>query len=605
MDTVGDPRVSEIVIVSAAQMLKTELLLNVIGFYSTYDPGPMMMVQPTIEMGEAISKDRIAPSIRDTPEMREAFGDPYSRDSGNTILHKQFPGGHLTIAGANSPASLASRPIRILLCDEVDRYPDSAGTEGDPVGLAKKRTTTFWNRKILLTSTPTLKGSSRIVSAFEETDQRFYHIPCPRCGVPHRLQWSNVVWGSDTPAKGDHHRAVFQCPSCAGHYTDTEKDAAVKRGKWIATAPFTGKAGFQISELYSPWKRLAETVSEFLSAKGNPERMKVWTNTALGEAFEEDGESVSEHDIEARAENYPSKKIGGKETQLVPARVTIITVGADTQPDRIEAEAVGWAGGEESWSLDYAVFYGDPDIPEGQKGSPWDAFTDWLREQRPHETGITMPVSFACIDTGGSNTQAVYQYVRRHRGDRIFGIKGFTGPDRPIIGGPSRKRSGKNGRPIDLYPVGHDACKHTVMGRFKIAEPGPGYCHFPKGREPEYYRQLTSEKLVTKYVKGRAKREWIKIEGRRNEALDVRCYATAALMLGQPKFDRLAFRLKKQVERAGLSAVKESQEEEQDDSETEIEDATPGVDNRPPVQQPPKRPVSRKRHRGGYSIRTW
>ena len=619
MDCVSDPAIPEIVIVSAAQMLKTELILNTIGYFSDYDPGPIMMLQPTIEMGEAVSNDRITPTIRDTPALRAVFGDPKAKVSGNTILHKKFPGGHLTIAGANSPASLASRPIRVLLPDEVDRYPDSAGEEGDPVDLADKRTTTFWNRKVVMTSTPTIKGHSRIDAAFEESDKRFYHIPCPRCGHFHRLIWGNVVWGEETPARGNWRQAVFQCPGCAGHFTNAEKDAAVKLGRWVATAPFTGRAGFQISQLYSPWQnsRLEKIVEGFMKAKGNPERLKVWTNTVLGETYEIGGDVLDENDLAARAERYLQDDAGGV---LVPDRVLILTAGLDTQPDRIEAELIGWAGGEESWSIDYQVFPGDPDIPEGQPGSPWDDVTGWLRRKWRNSRGVEFTVARAAIDTGGENTQAVYNFVKRHRGLRLIGIKGFTGADRPIIGNPSRKRSGRKGRPIDLYPVGHDAAKHTVVSRFRISEPGPGYCHFPEGRGTDYYRQLTSEKHVTRYVKGRAKREWVKIEGRRNEALDCRCYGTAALVHESPRFERLALRMKRKLEM--MEAVENGRRlrpRDDEDNDDEPEDGGDVPDAPAPDDAPPggatdavgdggkPRKVSRKRpaRRRSSFVNSW
>jgi phage terminase large subunit GpA-like protein len=590
MDAISDPTVETVVVMSSAQVGKSEALNNALGFYADCDPCPIMMLQPTIKMGEDYSKDRIAPMIRDTPSLRPKFGDPRARDSGNTLLHKQFPGGHLTIAGAESPASLASRPIRVLLADEVDRYPDSAGTEGDPVKLAEKRTTTFWNRKIILTSTPTVKGFSRIEAAFLETDQRYFHVPCPCCGYEHRLTWGNVVWGKNTPAKGDPDKAVFLCPSCSGFYTDTEKDLSVRRGQWIATAPLKRKAGFHLSELYSPWKRLRETVAEFLESKGNPERMRVWVNTALGETYEEEGESVNENDLEARAEQYAAE---------VPARVLILTAGADTQPDRIEAECIGWSTGDESWSVDYAVFWGDPDIPEGQPGSPWDAFTDWVRREWKHERGVKLTISHTCIDTGGANTQAVYNYVKRHRSDRVFGIKGVPGWDKPIIGQVSRRRSGRKvGRPIDLYPVGVDSGKHTVMGRFRINEPGPGYCHFPTGRDIDYYRQLTAEKCVTEYTKGRAKRKWEKVaKGRRNEALDARVYGTAAIILAAPQYDRIALRMKQRIE--ALTPKRPDPEDDPDDDEG----ATgAGDETNVPVKDARKSPA--RRRRGGF-VRSW
>lgn len=572
MDCVSDARVGDIVIKSAAQMLKTELLLNTIGYFSHYDPGPIMMLQPTIEMGEAVSNDRVAPMIRDTKCLHPVFGDPRSKTTGNKILHKQFPGGHLTIAGANSPASLASRPIRVLLCDEPDRYPESAGEEGDPIDLADKRTTTFWNRKKIECSTPTIKGVSRIDKSFAESDQRYYHVPCPRCGVFHLLIWENVRWGPETPALGDPKKALLQCPHCEGYFTDAEKNAAVKRGVWVATNPEGSCPGFQISQLYSPWSNssIPKIVASFLKAKGDPLRMMVWTNTVLGEVYEVDGTRVSEDELEARAETYPEMLVRGKMRTVLPSRVLLLTIGADVQPDRVEAELIGWGGGEESWSIDYRVFYGDPDKKEGEEGNPWDAFNDWRRKAWLSERGFKLSASHTCIDTGGSNTQAVYQYVKRHRSERVFGIKGFAGPDRPVVGTPARKRSGKKQqRPIDLYPVGVDQAKHTITNRFKIEEPGPGYCHFPKGREHEYYRQLASEKCIITRVKGRPKVEWELIDGRRNEALDCRVYGYAAMILAAPQFEKIAYRLRLLVQEMERRKSKtEDEDEDEDEAET-------------------------------------
>lgn len=551
MDVFNDPTVEDVVMMSSAQVGKTEIVNNVVGYFIDYDPCPVLVVQPNEKpMGEAWSKDRLAPMLRDTPSLKTKVSAVKGRDSGNTIFHKTFPGGQLSIAGANAPAGLASRPKRVTLFDETDRYPASAGTEGDPIELGKARTKTFWNRKHGLFSTPTVKGFSRIEKAFEASDKRFFNIACP-CGCGHetRLSWSMVVWGKDSPAKGNPERAVYQCPSCLGYFDDIAKERAVTRGWWVATAPFKGVAGFHLSELYSPWRTLKQIVASFLLAKGSPTLMQVWVNTCLGETFEEHGEAVNENELLERVEEYNAE---------APARVLYITAGADVQPDRIEVEFVGWAGGEESWSLGYHVIHGDVDIPEGSPGSPWTKFTDRIRTKFKHESGTEMIASAICIDTGGTgeNTQSIYNFCKRHKGDRVFAIKGRGGPGLPIVGAPSRKRSGKTKRPVDLYIVGTNNAKAVVMKRFKIAEPGAGYCHFPTGREDEYYRQLTAEKAVTKFVKGFPVIEWKKDAGRRNEALDCRVYAFAALVLTAPQMDKLALRMKATMGRAASAPAK-------------------------------------------------
>lgn len=297
---------------SSAQIGKTEIINNAVGYHIDHDPCPCLVVQPTIEMGETWSKDRFAPMIRDTPTIREKVGNVKSRDSGNTILHKSFAGGHVTVAGANAPASLASRPVRMVLCDEIDRYPASAGTEGDPVKLAEKRTNNFWNRKIILVSTPTVKGESRIEKEWELSDKRRFHVPCPHCGHEHVLAWGNVRFEKENPSA-----TRMVCPSCEKEFSNGQKNAAVRRGRWIATAPFRGIAGFHLNELYSPWKTIAEVVEDFLEAKTDPMKLQVWVNTSLGETWEGQGDSVSEHELMERVENYPAE---------VPARGLYLTI---------------------------------------------------------------------------------------------------------------------------------------------------------------------------------------------------------------------------------------------------------------------------------------
>ena len=235
MDAISDGTVESVVIMSSSQVGKSEALGNAVGYYIDQDPAPIMMVMPTERDAEAWSKDRFSPMARDTPCLVGKIADPKSRDGSNKILHKRFPGGHLTIVGANAPSGLASRPIRILLCDEVDRYPFSAGAEGDPVNLAKKRTVTFWNRKIVLVSTPTIRGASRIETAYLESDQRQYWVPCPSCGAHQVLFWGQVRWESEG---GEHHpeTARYHCALCDAAWSDAMRWAAIRRGEWRARA---------------------------------------------------------------------------------------------------------------------------------------------------------------------------------------------------------------------------------------------------------------------------------------------------------------------------------------------------------------------------------
>lgn len=525
MDSLGDPLVEAVVVMSSAQIGKTEIINNAVGYHIHLDPAPILLLQPTLEMAEAWSKDRFAPMLRDTSVLRGLVRDPRARDSGNTLLHKRFPGGHITMAGANSPASLASRPIRLVLCDEVDRYPASAGAEGDPVSLARKRSTTFWNRKLLLTSTPTIKGASRIEAAFEQSDQRRYHVPCPHCGEEQVLKWQQVRWNTDPEKEGDEkHQPETACYVCEHNgciISDADKLDMLKAGRWVASAPFNGTAGFHINELYSPWVTFAQMVAEFLKAKKLPETLKTWVNTSLGETWEEAGETVDADLLLQRKESWGTE---------APEDVVVVTAGVDVQGDRLEVEIKGWGIGEESWSLDYKQIFGDPAQPQ-----IWQELDAYLQKPVKSKTGLYLNIACSCIDSGGHHTQAVYEFCRSRAVRGVFAIKGLNQAGKPIVGRPSRNNRHK----LRFYPLGVDTAKEVIYSRLRITEPGPGYYHFPAERDREYFLQLTGEKQVTRFTKGAPRREWMKIRAR-NEALDCNVYALAALKLLSPDLEELA-----------------------------------------------------------------
>jgi phage terminase large subunit GpA-like protein len=507
MDAISDPNVSEVIIMSSAQVGKTEIINNLIGYHIDQDPAPILVVQPTLAMAETWSKDRLAPMLRDTVCLQGKVADPRTRDSGNTTLHKVFSGGHITVSGANSAANLASRPIRIVLCDEVDRYPISAGSEGDPILLAKKRAITFWNRKFILASTPTIKGASRIESAYLESDQREYHVPCEDCGHLQTLKWAGVNFSKDNPDD-----AVYTCEECGSQWDDSRRLRAIKKGQWIAKNQFNGVAGFYLNALYSPWLMLAEGVYEFLEAKKQPATLRVWVNTFLGETFEEQGERVDDIDLINRKEDYLDN---------LPSKIVIVTAGVDVQDDRLECEIVGWGRNDESWSIDYRTFYGDPSA-----GAVWTDLETHLSKTFITEGGKELPIRATCIDSGGHHTQSVYNFVRPREGKRIFAVKGAGGEAKPLISRPSLNNIGR----VKLFPVGVDTAKELVYSRLKITEEGAGYCHFPEHYDHEYFKQLTAEQQVKRYHKGFLRREWQKMRPR-NEALDCRVYAMAALAI--------------------------------------------------------------------------
>lgn len=508
MDAFSDPTVEMVVVKSSAQVGKTEILNNVVGYYIDQDPAPILVVQPTLEMGHAWSKDRLAPMLRDTPALKGKVKEPRSRDSGNTLRHKVFPGGHLTISGANSSASLASRPIRVVLCDEIDRFSPSAGSEGDPVSLAWKRATTFWNRKLGLFSTPTIKGASRIDSAYEESDQRRFYVPCPDCGHFQHLKFAQVRWDKDDIDSG-----VYVCENCGSCWDDVARWKAVNKGEWRATAEFNGVAGFHLGVWCSPWVTVKEVIARFLEAKKFPERLQVVVNTDFGEVWEDQGETVDEAGLLERREPY------GPE---VPPGVGLLTAGVDVQDDRIEVTVNGWGKDEESWVIDHQVIYGDPSAP-----AVWEDLDQYLLKQWPAALGQTMRLQAVAVDTGGHYTQMAYDFCRPRYRRRVWAIKGVSGPGKPVWNRkPSRNNIGK----VHLWLVNGDAGKEVLYARLRsVTEPGPGYCHFSLDRGPEYFKQLTAEKVVTKYHKGQPRREWTKPDQARNEALDCWVYSYAAL----------------------------------------------------------------------------
>ena len=532
MDAVSDPQIKTVVVMSSAQVGKTEVLNNLVAYHIDQDPAPILVLQPTLEMAHTWSKDRLAPMLRDTPALRGKVKEPRSKNSQNTLLHKVFPGGHITMAGSNSPASLASRPIRVVLCDEVDRYPPSAGSEGDPVNLARKRTATFWNRKVILTSTPTVKGVSRVELEFEQSDQRYFHVPCPDCGHSQALKWSNVTWQKDEGGNALSDTARYACDRCGVLWSDTQRHIAVKRGEWIATKPGGDRAGFHLSELYSPWSALPDIVRAFMEAKKSPELLKTWVNTCLGETWEDrDGEGVDQNALYSRREKYPSE---------VPEAGLLLTAGIDVQHDRIEMEVVAWGEGEESWNVDYRVIPGDT-----ARDEVWRDLDDALSATYAHQSGAQFHITAAVIDSSDQTTR-VYSFVKKSRHQRLFAGKGVSGAGRPVAK-ISRKVSGARRRDVDLYQLGVDDAKGIIYARLKIEEAGPGYCHFPLERDLEYFEQLTAEKRVTRYHKGFAIKEWQKTRPR-NEALDARVYAYAALRILNPIWAALQKRLDKKPE---------------------------------------------------------
>ncbi len=523
MDSVNDPKATGTVLMVASQLGKTEVLNNVVGYFIDIEPAAMLMVQPTIDLAESWSKERLAPMIRDTPCLQAKVADAKSRDSGNTMLHKTFPGGNIAMAGANAPSGLASRPRRVVLLDEEDRFPASAGSEGDPASLAIRRTETFWNPVIFETSTPTVKGLSRIEARFEESDKRRWWCPCPECGGYQVLQWSQVRHEAE-----DGSDAWYQCDRCEVRLSDDQRRLMVRRGEWRAEFPERTLRGYHLNGIASMFRhkrgyesRLHQMVADHLSAKRKgKEVLRTWVNTFLAETWEEEGESVAWEPLMQRRENWGEFPAGGY----------VVTVGADVQGDRVELEFVAWGADEESWSVDYVVVMGDFNRPEVQA-----AVDDQLQRKFIHPCGIEMRVMCAFMDSG-HKAKAVYQFTKKRERLKVYACKGRGGPAVPLISRPTRQGTVR----AALFSIGTDTAKDLIYSRIQSADLGPGYMHFPSDRDETWFRQLTSETKVTRYKDGVPFSKFENPSKARNEALDCRVYAMAALQLLNINWQKLA-----------------------------------------------------------------
>lgn len=571
MDAIKDPTVETVVFMASAQVGKTEIVNNIIGYGIDQDPGPMLVIQPTLEMAQAWSKDRLAPMLRDTPCLVGKVAEPRAKDANNTILHKQFPGGHLTVVGANSPAGLASRPIRWVLADEIDRYESSAGREGDPVYLAQRRTQTFHDRKVVLISTPTESGTSRIEAAYKETDQRVFFVPCPGCGRAQELKWSQVRWPKDDFGRHLVEQTYYQCIHCGAKWDEADRRAAVSKGQWVAQAEFRGRAGFRVNQLYSPWTTLAEIAKEFRLAheSRNPERLKTFWNTVMGEVWQDLGEGIETPALLSRREIYEPGKL--------PEGVLLITASADVQDSRIEVEVRGWGVGEEGWGIEKLVLPGDP------AAQPvWDDLEQVLRRTYLSSRGYSLPITAMAVDSGGHHTQRVYQWCRRHAGRRVMAIKGVGGYGKPLLIKTSIMRPSG----AVLLPLGVDEAKMTLYAYLKLATHGPGYQHFPveHGYDQEHFEQLTSEVRYQKYTQGVASWGWKKKKAQaRNEALDLWVYCYGMLQYLKPNWAAL----KANADRRAAQAPTTSPDQpapEAPRAEGEVEK------RKAPPMKPPRRP---------------
>jgi len=516
MDCFSDPSVEEVDFMSSTQVGKTSCLENVILYYILEAPCPILVAQPTVDMAETFSRDRIAKMLRDCPSLSDIVSIK-TRDSQNTLLHKSFVGGNLNIIGANSPSSVSSRSCKVILIDEEDRM-STSGSEGDSSRLIIRRANNFPDRKIGRFSTPGNEGKSKIAEAFKRSDKRYYNVPCPHCRMPQILYWTNIKWDEDSPQ-----HAWYECPNCKGIIRNTHKTEMLRDGVWIPTAKFTNRAGFHIWEAYSPWRTFGDIVVNFLECKDNPESFKTWVNTSLGEPYEEvTGKELDYAKLQARAEPY--------KILTVPKGGLILTAGVDVQHDRLALVIRAWGRDEKSWLIYYQELWGDIFTKE-----PWEQLDTFLDMEFDHHSGAKLKIRRMAIDSGDGNSKnEVYNYCRNNARRGVIPIKGSSTKNKPIVSRPSTQDFDYKGRSfpqsIRLYLVGSDTATATIYGRLGLErEDQRGYYHFPIGIADQYYSELTSEKFVTEIAKnGITKEYWRVLPKRRNEVLDCEKYNLAA-----------------------------------------------------------------------------
>ena len=516
MDACSDPTVERVVVQKSAQIGWTEVVGNVIGFRIHQEPSPTLLLLPTVDAAKMWSKERLKPMLRDTPVLRGKVKESGRRSSDNTIQLKMFPGGYLAIVGSNSSVGLRSRPIKVIIGDEVDAYGISAKSarhEGDPLSLAIKRTQNFWNRKILEGSTPTVKDASRIERDYSLSDQRVFYVPCPHCGHSQPLRWGNFRWDDGDPETthyvcGDLDKDGKLLAGCGAVIPETLKFAMVSQGQWIPQRPGRRIRGYFIWAAYSLFSSWAQMVREFLEAQGNPELLRVWVNTVLGETWNEGGERIEFDALAARRE---------PRVVPLPAWVAALTAGVDVQADRLEVSVWGWGPKDESGLISHEVLWGDPTLRE-----VWDRLELTLATKRVHVAGPSLEIRTTCVDSGYA-TDEVYRFCTKHRRRNVFATKGASEAGAAPIGKPSKVNRDRT----VLFTLGTVTLKDTLFGRLKIATAGPGYVHFPMV-EDEYFRQLTAEAVQTRYVNRRPIRSYVK-HYERNEALDCAVLAAAAL----------------------------------------------------------------------------
>jgi phage terminase large subunit GpA-like protein len=562
MDSVNDPEVAETVLWWGSQLGKSETINCILWFFVHADPSNVLMVQPTVELSEEYSKDRIAAGIECTPVLRGIVRDPKTRDSGNTIKSKRYPGGSLVLVGANAPSGLAGRPRRVILKDEIDRFPSSAGREGDPCALADRRAETYPNAVKVSTSTATIRGQSKIEALYELSDKRKWHVGCPRCAHEFVLMWKDIKIPEDRTKLED---SWMECPKCKAHLADGDRVAMVRAGKWKPTAKFKGIRGYWLSGLNTLFPkhkgfkhRLHQMVAEFLKAKaGGRDTMIPWINTFLAETYEEEAEAgIPAEELLARAEDYTS--------ETIPKRVLVLVAAVDVQKDRVECEVVGFGVDDERWGIEKKVFDGDP-----EEDAVWNNLDTYLQTEFKREDGAPMEIDRTFVDMQ-YKSQRVLTFCGPRAARGVYPCRGINRAGTTIPPLLPAHPSRNNRAHVAHWNVGVTVAKCAIYDRLKLplpkeeTHPAPRVMHFPKehGYDLDHFKQLTSEKRRVKFSYGQSYFVFEKpSDATRNEALDLAVYSLAALAsLGRPTWQRRADDLLKRIPRGEDPTPTEAQQ---------------------------------------------
>lgn len=570
MDAVSDPAVFQVTVMKSARVGYTKILDHVIGYFIHQDPSPLLVVQPRVEDAEDYSRTEIAPMLRDTPVLAAITGDLKSRDRTQRVGKRVFRNGaSVAFVGANSPGGFRRITARVVCFDEVDGYPiQGAGVEGDQIALGTKRTESFWNRKIILGSTPTIDGVSRIQKSWEESDQRRYFVACPHCEHRQTLKWPNLRWDRDEAGNHLPETAHFRCENRGCRIEEHDKPAMIDGGQWVAGQPSKGHAGFHVWAAYSlfpnaSWRYLA---AEWLRVYKDPAQKKTFVNLVLGEPHQEAFELTDPQALRQRCEPYNH--------ETLPDRVKMITIGADTHPDRLEATFVGWGANGESWVARHEVIPGD-----ASKLHLWAEFDKLIAEPCYTDDGRTLMAQAVCIDSAGHNSEMVYKFCRERKRRRVYPTigRGNPNPAAPRMIWPKTASRTKNAGDKP-YTIGVDTAKDDISSRLSIVPAEEGSTaraiHFPAlGLSADYFEQLTAEHAIIQYdALNRPTRKWVKKTlGARNEAWDCMVLALAARM-------SLPARLDPRIERIAQSSGEKPAES------AEIGNST--ADSPPQLQKP-------------------